>query len=96
MFFALQVAFYMGFQQVILVGVDHSFGGSESPSNGDYFTHGYIAHDTTSLAARNLRQWELAYELARRAYEADGREVLDATVAGKLQVFRKVAYEAMV
>jgi hypothetical protein len=31
--------------------------------------------------------------MAKRAYEADGRQVLDATVGGKLQVFPKVNFD---
>jgi hypothetical protein len=30
--------------------------------------------------------------MAKTAYEADGREVLDATVGGKLTVFPKINY----
>ena len=32
------------------------------------------------------------YRLARQAYEADGRQVLDATIGGKLTIFPKVDY----
>jgi hypothetical protein len=30
--------------------------------------------------------------MARQAFEADGRQVLDATIGGKLTVFPKVEY----
>jgi hypothetical protein len=33
--------------------------------------------------------------MAREAYEADGRRVLDATVGGKLMVFPKVDYNEL-
>ena len=33
--------------------------------------------------------------MAREAYEADGRQVLDATIGGKLEVFPKVAYDSL-
>ena len=39
----------------------------------------------------NLEQSEFEYQLARDAFERDGREVLDATVGGKLDIFRKVS-----
>jgi hypothetical protein len=38
----------------------------------------------------DLDQCERDYGLARRAFEADGRKVYDATVGGKLEVFEKV------
>ncbi len=43
----------------------------------------------------DLETSELAYRMAREAYESDGRQVLDATIGGKLQVFPKVAYASL-
>ena len=99
---ALQLAFYMGFQQVILIGVDHSFSTKGKPnttitSQGDdqdhfdsrYFGEGY------RWQLPDLATSERAYRMARDAYQHDGREVLDATVAGKLTVFPKVDYQSL-
>ena len=36
---------------------------------------------------------EVAYTMTREAFAADGRQVLDATIGGKLQVFPKVDYD---
>ena len=33
--------------------------------------------------------------MARKAYEADGRRILDATVGGKLDIFEKVEYKSL-
>jgi len=33
--------------------------------------------------------------MARQGYEADGRQVLDATIGGKLTVFPKVEYTSL-
>ena len=38
---------------------------------------------------------EVGYHLAHSIFLADGREVLDATVGGKLTVFPKVDYESL-
>ena len=38
---------------------------------------------------------EVGYGMARAAYEKAGREVLDATVGGKLTVFPKVPYNSL-
>ena len=38
---------------------------------------------------------EIAYHMAKEAYQKDGREILDATVGGKLTVFPKVDYDAI-
>jgi hypothetical protein len=38
---------------------------------------------------------EIGYTLAREAYRKAGREVIDATVGGKLMIFPKVKYESL-
>jgi len=91
---ALQLAYHMGFQQVILVGVDHSGSvpgkaNSTIVSQGDdpnhfdprYFGKGF------RWQLPDFEMSEIGYRLARRAYEAAGRQVLDATIGGKLPVF---------
>ncbi len=96
---ALQLAFYMGFQQVILIGVDHNFQTKGKPnttvvSQGDdpnHFSPGYFGSGFR-WQLPDLETSERGYAMARRAYEAAGRQVLDATVGGKLTIFPKVDY----
>ncbi len=96
---AMQLAFHMGFEEVILVGVDHSFTTKGKPnvtvvSNGEdpnhfsaeYFGKGY------RWQLPDLEASERAYVMAREAYEASNRRILDATIGGKLDVFPKVNY----
>ena len=99
---ALQLAFHMGFETVILIGVDHSFSTTGQPnttvtSQGDDPDH--FAADYFGRGFRwqlpDLDMSERAYAMARGAYEADGRQVLDATIGGKLQVFPKVDYNSL-
>ena len=99
---ALQLAFFMGFSTVILVGVDHSFATKGTPnttvqSEGDDPNHFSAAYFGKGFRWQlpDLETSELAYRMARKAYEADGRQVLDATIGGKLDVFPKVAYESL-
>lgn len=99
---ALQLAFYLGFEQVILIGVDHNFtsqgqanqtvvSDGDDPNHFDprYFGKGF------RWQLPDLETSEIAYRLARRAYEKAGRQVLDATVGGKLTVFPKVDYNLL-
>ncbi len=99
---ALQLAYYMGCDPVILIGVDHNFSSKGKPnstivSKGDdpdhfdarYFGRGF------RWQLPDLDTSEIAYEMARKAYEADGRQVLDATIGGKLEVFPKVEYDSL-
>jgi hypothetical protein len=93
---ALQLAYHMGFSEVILIGVDHSFS-TPGPAHqlvtspGDdpnHFDPSYFGKGVR-WELPNLPLSELAFELARRAYEADGRRIVDATIGGKLTIFPK-------
>jgi hypothetical protein len=98
----LQLAFHMGFDTAILIGVDHSFSTKGKPNttvvsqgndpnhfNAQYFGKGF------RWQLPDLDTSEVGYWMAKEAYEAAGRKVLDATVDGKLQVFEKVEYNRL-
>ncbi len=99
---ALQLAFHLGFEQVILIGVDHSFTTQGRPNttvvsqgdDPDHFHAGYFGKGFR-WQLPDLDTSERAYLMARRAYEDAGRQVVDATVGGKLTVFPKVAYDSL-
>jgi len=100
---AMQLAYFMGFEEVILVGVDHSFKTKGSPnvtvvSGGDDEDH--FATDYFGQGFRwqlpDLEASDVAYRMAQRAFELDGRRILDATIDGKLTVFPKVDYYQVV
>ena len=98
---AMQIAYYMGFDQVILIGVDHNFvtkgtprttiisaGDDPNHFSPDYFGKGF------RWQLPDLETSELAYRLAKWQYQSSGREILDATVDGKLDVFPKMSFES--
>jgi len=101
-FVAMQLAYFMGFTQVILIGVDHNFTSTGKPnttvvSTGDdpnHFHPGYFGKGFR-WQLPDLETSEIAYRMAKHAYEKDGREILDATVGGKLTVFPKVNYDTL-
>ncbi len=99
---ALQLAFHMGFQQAILVGVDHSYSAQGKPnstvvSQGDDKDHFHVNYFGKGFRWQlpDLETSEKGYQLVRGSYEAAGRQVLDATVDGKLSIFPKVVYESL-
>lgn len=100
---SLQLAYYLGFSQVILIGVDHNFA-TQGDANREVVSEGtdpnHFHPDYFGKGVRwqlpDLETSEIAYRLARQAFEADGREILDATVGGKLKVFPKVEYEEVI
>jgi len=99
---ALQLAYFMGFEQVILVGVDHNFvtqgpAGAAVVSQGDdpnHFSPNYFGKGF-QWELPDLETSEKAYRFARQAYESSGRQVLDATIGGKLMIFPKVSYDSL-
>lgn len=99
---ALQLAFYMGFEEVILIGVDHNFASKgdanttivSTGDDADHFSPNYFGKGFR-WQLPDLETSEMAYTLAREAYRKAGREVLDATVGGKLRVFPKVDYNSL-
>jgi hypothetical protein len=95
----LQLAFWMGFHEVFLIGVDHNFetkgsankivvstGDDPNHFSPDYFGKGF------RWQLPDLETSEIAYELADTVYRQNDRQVIDATVGGKLTIFPKMDY----
>ncbi|MEJ2758148.1 MAG: hypothetical protein P8046_06645, partial [Anaerolineales bacterium] len=97
---AMQLAFYMGFEQVILIGVDHSFKTKGTPNKTVVSEGNVESHFDPRYFGKGFR-WQLpdldtseqAYLRARKNYEKAGRQILDATVGGQLTVFPKVDFD---
>jgi 4-hydroxy 2-oxovalerate aldolase len=81
----LQVAYYLGFSEVYLIGCDCDY------SNAHHFdgkrTIRREAPVMTSQEGKN-RVFK-GYEICKHAFEQDGRKVYNATVGGKLEVFER-------
>ena len=99
---ALQLAFHMGFEKVILIGVDHNFT-SKGEANKIVISQGDDPnHVSPNYFGKGIK-WqlpdldtsEIGYAFARDAYQKAGRKVLDATVSGKLTIFPKVDYNSL-
>jgi hypothetical protein len=95
----LQLAFHMGFSQVYLLGVDHNYETKGKPnttitSQGDDPNHFHAAYFGKGFRWQlpDLETSEMAYRMARRAYEKAGRSLQDATIAGKLTIFEKANF----
>lgn len=103
-FVALQLAYYMGFREVVLLGVDHRFVDTGTPNRTETRTqtvdhnHFHAAYfpQGSKWQLPDLRRSELAYAAARRAFERDGRRIVDATIDGACTVFEKAAFADVV
>jgi hypothetical protein len=94
---ALQLAYFMGFREVVIVGLDHSFVEKGTPGKTEVRT---AAIDQSHMHPNYFPQgikWQLpdlvrsehAYAIARDAFAEAGGRVIDATVEGRCQVFPK-------
>jgi hypothetical protein len=104
-YLCMQLAYYMGFNKVYLVGFDHSYSIPEnakiegnvitSVSNDpnhfhpEYFGRGKRWHDP------KLDRMEKAYRRAKEVFEASGRKIYNATAGGKLEIFPRVDYDTI-
>jgi len=96
---AMQIAFYMGFQKVFLIGVDHNFIVKGRPNetqvlegeDPNHFDSSYFANNAWRLP--DLEGSELSYRLAKFYYTRDGRQIYDATLDGKLKIFPKISFQ---
>ncbi|MGB3533573.1 MAG: tetratricopeptide repeat protein [Microcoleaceae cyanobacterium] len=96
---ALQLAYYMGFSEVILIGVDHHFATQGTPhktvvSDGDDPNHFDPCYFSKGLKWQlpDLVNSEKSYQVAKQVFEESGRKIIDATVNGRCPVFPKKNY----
>ena len=94
----MQLAFWMGFETVLLVGVDHYFKVKGNPNEqqkmkGDdpnHFTPEYFKGADWNLP--DLANSERSYNIAKRVYEKAGRRIINLTTKTALDIFPKGDY----
>jgi len=97
---ALQFAYYLGGNPVILFGVDHQFQVADDRSgiarsvgtDVNHFDPEYF-RDGEYWGLPDLGGNEIAYKLAKTVFEQEGRKILDATIGGKLKIFPKISLD---
>lgn len=98
---ALQVAFHLGFVEVVLIGLDHRYDFHGAPNaeavldgpDPNHFSPGYFGHGQ-AWDHPDLERSEASYREARAHFERAGRRILDATMEGACPVFDKTDYRA--
>ena len=96
---AMQLAYFMGFKNIYLIGVDHNFSQQGKPNekqkmsgnDPNHFDPNYFKGQVWQLA--DLEGSEIHYLLAKYFFEKDNRNIFDATYMGKLDVFQKISFE---
>jgi hypothetical protein len=106
-YLCLQLAYYMEFDPVVLVGFDHSYAKpadvttSENPNewtshsdDPNHFHPEYFGKGKRWHAPHTERM-ELAYIRAEEEFRKAGRRVINATEGGKLEVFERVPFDML-
>ena len=99
---ALQIAYFLGFARVIIIGMDHRLEYSGAPNeaqvlNGpdpNHFSPEYFGHGQT-WDNLDLVRSEESYRIARAEFEKDGRSIIDATLDGACNIFDKGDFTAL-
>ncbi|MBD3262474.1 MAG: methyltransferase domain-containing protein [Candidatus Altiarchaeales archaeon] len=94
---SLEIAVYMGFKEIYLIGCDLGFqencgesnsGSDKNHFSADYGTPGCPGH----ILNHNMHQ---SHVLAKRMAERAGTKIYNATVGGNLKVYERVNYEEL-
>jgi len=84
---ALQMAYYMGFSKVYLLGCDSTYEGKHRfDSDGSDVP-------TSNAIKGNWSHIFKSYQICKEAYETDGREIINCTVGGKLEIYKRQKLE---
>jgi hypothetical protein len=92
---SLQLAYYMGFTTVLLVGVDHRYQFDGKPNEKRIMTGDDPNHfDPTYFKGQEWNNPDLAksgnyYGVAREVFEAAGRRIINLTEGSALDVFER-------
>lgn len=97
----IQLAVYMGFSKIYLIGVDHNFKQNGKPNtvqllDGDdnnHFHPEYFKGQKWQLA--DLEKSEKHYKIAKEHCDRNNVEIIDCTIDGKLNIFLKENFKIL-
>lgn len=94
---AFELAFYMGFKEIYLLGVDHSFAVEIDASGKKHTNKGIESHfkedNDKSLYASCIDALTKEFETCKRYADQHGVKVVNVTRGGKLEVFERDSLE---
>lgn len=107
---AIQMAAYMGFKEIYLLGVDHSFSHTldknrrivkHNDVKEDYFDSRYkdafkqFEEKGKTYAAPDKELMDLAFEASKKYCDENGIVIKNATRGGKLEIFERVNFDSL-
>lgn len=94
---ALQIAAYMGFDEIYLIGMDHNNIGMVTDKK-NHFIPNYFTEDEISIyknVTANFEGMDIAYKKADVYSRKKGFRIYNATRGGKLEVFERVDFDSL-
>lgn len=103
--FGIQVAAYMGFSEIYLLGVDHSYTSADITAEDNHFIKDYYRigerdkySEINPICTGEEYKWEWqtkAYEAAELYSREHGFRIYNATRGGCLEVFERVNFDSL-
>jgi hypothetical protein len=96
-YMCLQLAYFMGFKKIVIVGMDHFFKETGVATRAEirtyerdesHFDPNYFPKGIKWLLP-DLEKSEFSYRIANSHYVGKGRSIVDSTVDGKCNIFKK-------
>lgn len=95
---ALQLAYYLGFKYVTLIGCDHNFGNISIPNKSEvrnsedahHFDPNYFGIGMKWHTA-DIFESEISYRRAKHYYENNKMKIFNSTIGGNLDIFEKIS-----
>lgn len=98
-YMCIQVAVYMGFKEIYLLGVDHNYSATRTADGKiekDDSIKNYFSSDYSLDAIPQLYKSTKAYEGARKYAQEHGIKIYNATRGGKLEAFERVNFDDII
>lgn len=98
-YMCIQIAMYMGFSEIYLLGMDHNYSVEVMPDGKIKKNEGVQDHFSESDVIENIPQIyksTLAYESAKKYAENKGVKIYNASRGGKLEIFERVNFDEII
>lgn len=100
-YFWLQILYHAGYRKVLMTGFDNSYQQPKALQEGDKIFQDKDDVNHFDASYFKGKRWQAAdtskmadtYALAKEKFEKDGREIVNCTVGGKLETFRRSELE---
>ena len=89
----LQIACYLGFKEIYLLGTDHNYSGNQGDASNHFHKDYYKGKIRPDKYVKEKA--ELAFEAAKNYADKHGIKIYNATRGGKLEIFERVKFDEL-